>query len=82
MLADFAGSGKIAGMDARKLIKLRKDLAAFLDAVVGTLDNARRRRWCEAYVRGVLAPSFVAEGTPAIEAPLDGRRLRVRLGGR
>lgn len=54
MLADFAGSGKIAGMDARKLSKLRKDLAAFLDAVVGTLDNARRRRWCEAYVRGVL----------------------------
>src|SRR4051812_31841563 len=54
MLADFAVSGKIAGMDARKLSKLRKDLAAFLDAVVGTLDNARRRRWCEAYVRGVL----------------------------
>jgi SRSO17 transposase len=41
-------------MDARKLLKLRKDLAAFLDAVVGTLDHPRRRRWCEAYVRGVL----------------------------
>ena len=41
-------------MDARKLSKLRKDLAAFLDAVVGTLGNTRRRRWCEAYVRGVL----------------------------
>ncbi len=41
-------------MDARKLSKLRKDLAAFLDVVVGTLGNARRRRWCEAYVRGVL----------------------------
>ena len=41
-------------MDARKLRKLRKDLAAFLDAVVGTLGNARRRRWCETYVRGVL----------------------------
>ena len=41
-------------MDARKLSKLRKDLAAFLDAVVGTLGNARRRRWCETYVRGVL----------------------------
>jgi SRSO17 transposase len=41
-------------MDARRLVKLRKDLAAFLDAVVGTLGNARRRRWCDAYVRGVL----------------------------
>jgi SRSO17 transposase len=41
-------------MDARKLSKLRKDLVAFLDAVVGTMGNARRRRWCEAYVRGVL----------------------------
>ncbi len=41
-------------MDARKLAKLRKDLTAFLDAVVGTLGNARRRRWCETYVRGVL----------------------------
>jgi SRSO17 transposase len=41
-------------MDARKLSKLRKDLTAFLDAVAGTLDHPRRRRWCEAYVRGVL----------------------------
>lgn len=41
-------------MDARKLLKLRKDLGAFLDAVVGTLDHPRRRRWCETYVRGVL----------------------------
>ena len=41
-------------MNARKLSKLRKDLAAFLDVVVGALDNARRRRWCETYVRGVL----------------------------
>src|SRR5271165_2839440 len=41
-------------MDARKLRKLRKDLSAFLDAVVGTLGNSRRRRWCETYVRGVL----------------------------
>ena len=41
-------------MDARKLTKLRRDLTAFLDAVVGTLGNARRRRWCDAYVRGVL----------------------------
>jgi SRSO17 transposase len=41
-------------MDARKLTKLWKDLAAFLGAVVGTLGNARRRRWCGTYVRGVL----------------------------
>jgi len=41
-------------MDARKLSKLRKDLIAFLDAVVGDLGHPRRRRWCEAYLRGVL----------------------------
>jgi hypothetical protein len=41
-------------MDARKLTKLRKDLAAFLDALVGMLGSARRRRWCETYVRSVL----------------------------
>lgn len=41
-------------MDARKLSKLRKDLASFLDDVVGTLGHARRRRWCETYVRGLL----------------------------
>jgi hypothetical protein len=37
-------------------------LASFLDDVVGTLGNARRRRWCETYVRGVL---------------LDGRRKSI-----
>ena len=41
-------------MDARKLTKLRKDLTSFLDDVVGTMGNARRRRWCDAYLRGVL----------------------------
>jgi SRSO17 transposase len=41
-------------MDARKLVKLRRELAAFLDAVVGTMGHPRRRRWCESYVRGVL----------------------------
>jgi SRSO17 transposase len=41
-------------MDARRLTKLRKDLALFLDDVVGSLGNTRRRRWCETYVRGVL----------------------------
>jgi SRSO17 transposase len=41
-------------MNARKLTKLRRDLTSFLDAIVGTMGNNRRRRWCEAYVRGVL----------------------------
>jgi SRSO17 transposase len=41
-------------MDARKLTKLRKDLTSFLDEIAGTLGHPRRRRWCEAYLRGVL----------------------------
>lgn len=41
-------------MDERKLTKLRKDLTSFLDDVAGTLGHARRRRWCDAYLRGVL----------------------------
>ena len=41
-------------MDARKLTKLRKDLTSFLDEVAGTLGHPRRRRWCDAYLRGVL----------------------------
>ncbi|QEL17603.1 transposase [Limnoglobus roseus] len=41
-------------MDARKLAKLRRELTAFLDEVAGTLGNARRRRWCDAYLRGIL----------------------------
>jgi SRSO17 transposase len=41
-------------MNARMLLKLRKDLASFLDDVVGTLGHPRRRRWCECYVRGIL----------------------------
>jgi SRSO17 transposase len=41
-------------MDARKLSRLRRDLTAFLDDVVGTLGHPRRRRWCDAYLRGVL----------------------------
>jgi SRSO17 transposase len=53
-LADFAESVKLGFMDARKLAKLRRDLTLFLDDVVGTLGNSRRRRWCETYVRGVL----------------------------
>ena len=41
-------------MDARKLTKLRADLTAFLDEVVGSLGHPRRRHWCDAYLRGVL----------------------------
>jgi len=41
-------------MDARKLSKLRNDLTAFLDEVAGSLGHPRRRRWCDAYLRGVL----------------------------
>src|SRR6476646_6477721 len=41
-------------MDARTLTKLRKDLTSFLDDVVGTLGHPRRRRWCDAYLRGIL----------------------------
>ena len=41
-------------MNARTLSKLRKDLATFLDDVVGTLGHPRRRRWCDVYLRGLL----------------------------
>jgi SRSO17 transposase len=41
-------------MDARKLGKLRSDLTAFLDEVAGPLGHPRRRRWCDAYLRGLL----------------------------
>jgi SRSO17 transposase len=53
-LADFAESVKLGFMDARKLAKLRQDLTSFLDDVVGSMGNPRRRRWCDAYLRGVL----------------------------
>jgi SRSO17 transposase len=41
-------------MDARKLARLRADLTAYLGEVVGTLGHPRRRRWCDAYLRGIL----------------------------
>jgi SRSO17 transposase len=74
-LAEFRSSGKIGGMDARKLTKLRKDLASFLDDVVGTLGNARRRRWCETYVRGVLLDG----GRKSIE-PMAARLRKIESG--
>ena len=62
-------------MDARKLTKLRKDLASFLDDVVGTLGNSRRRRWCETYVRGVLLDG----GRKSIE-PMAARLEKIESG--
>lgn len=62
-------------MDARKLTKLRKDLASFLDDVVGTLGNSRRRRWCEAYVRGVLL-----DGQRKSIEPMSARLKKVEQG--
>lgn len=41
-------------MNARTLAKLRQDLTSFLDDVVGTMGHPSRRRWCDAYLRGVL----------------------------
>lgn len=41
-------------MDEQKLTKLRTELTSFLDDVAGSLGHARRRRWCDAYLRGVL----------------------------
>ncbi|MBX7106636.1 MAG: transposase, partial [Gemmataceae bacterium] len=29
-------------------------MTSFLDDVVGSMGNPRRRRWCDAYLRGVL----------------------------
>src|SRR4051794_28913511 len=49
-------------MEARKRTGLRAELTAFLHDFVGTLGNSRQRRWCDAYLRGVL---------------LDGRRKSV-----
>jgi SRSO17 transposase len=75
ILVDFGVCGKISGMDARKLIKLRKDLASFLDDVVGTLGNSRRRRWCESYVRGVLL-----DGQRKSIEPMSARLKKVEQG--
>lgn len=41
-------------MNARELARLRKDLSAVLDATAGSLAHPRRRKWCDAYVRGLL----------------------------
>ncbi len=41
-------------MDARKLIGLRRELAAFLEEFLRPMGRADRRRWAGAYVRGLL----------------------------
>jgi len=42
-------------MDAKQLQRLRADLAAFLDGLMpDRLGNVTRRRWAEAYLRGLL----------------------------
>jgi len=42
-------------MDALRLQKLRAEVAGYLDDLLpGRLGNVRRRRWAEAYVRGLL----------------------------
>jgi SRSO17 transposase len=53
-LPDFDDLSQDQLMEARKLAKLRQDLTSFLDDVIGTMGNPRRRRWCDAYLRGVL----------------------------
>src|SRR3954451_10447376 len=43
------------GMDAKKLTRLRAELAAYLDDLMpDRLGNKRRRLWAEVYVRGLL----------------------------
>ena len=41
-------------MNVRKLAKLRAELTSFLDDVAGSCGHPRRRRWCDAYLRGLL----------------------------
>ena len=49
------GAGDASGiMDARKLIGLRRELAGFLEEFTRPMGRAERRRWAEAYVRGLL----------------------------
>ena len=63
-------------MDARKLSKWRRDLTSFLDDVVGTMGNLRRRRWCDAYVRGLLL-----DGHRKSVEPMAARLRVVERGG-
>ena len=63
-------------MDARKLTKLRKDLTSFLDEIAGTLGHPRRRRWCDAYLRGVLL-----DGHRKSVEPMAARLKTIEQGG-
>ena len=58
-------------MDARRLTRLRSDLTAFLDEVVDTLGHPRRRKWCHAYLRGILLDAL------AVAVELIAARLQV-----
>ena len=62
-------------MDARKLTRLRQDLTTFLDDVVGPMGNPRRRRWCDAYLRGVLL-----DGHRKSVEPMAARLKRIEQG--
>ena len=63
-------------MDARKLAKLRTDLTSFLDDVAGDLGHPRRRRWCDAYLRGILL-----DGHRKSVEPMAARLRAVEQGG-
>jgi len=63
-------------MDVRKLTKLRSDLTSFLDEVAGTLGHPRRRRWCDAYLRGVLL-----DGHRKSVEPMAARLKTIEQGG-
>lgn len=62
-------------MNARQLAKLRRDLTTFLDDVAGSLAHPRRRRWCDAYLRGILL-----DGHRKSVEPMAARLKRVEQG--
>src|SRR4051812_49863890 len=65
-------------MDAKQLQRLRSDLADFLDDLPpARLGNAPRRRWAEAYLRGLLL-----DGHRKSIEPMAGRLRAIDGGGR
>jgi SRSO17 transposase len=63
-------------MDARELKRLRSDLTAYLDEVAGPLDHPRRRKWCDAYLRGLLL-----DGHRKSVEPMAARLKAIESGG-
>lgn len=63
-------------MDARKLTRLRTDLTAFLDEVAESLGHPRRRKWCDAYLRGLLL-----DGHRKSVEPMAARLQAIESGG-